>query len=481
VANGALVELGYNATVLGKPQKDFAGIRITTPDGDGNGVIRTMAALTGVSGGCVGEVGNINPVCTANDVRLAGVKEVTIAAGDSCDLTDPNDTITVQSFTGIFTSGPQRYDIGSYIATDGGGADGARLGSCRRFGFANGTTGLTDLDGDSCADIGAGVTNLEIPNLGPITIKCSDAFHLENGIVTAGSDGNVDFFHCETWAQQKNEIICQSSTNIKAGTPSKCGCGLIDADAGFCVVQDDLNPCTDDVCRGSCQNDAGTGSGDACGSSATCAAGNNETCRSFTPQHIANSNSCSDGNACTTDSCQAGVCTGTNSVTCTASDQCHVAGTCNTSTGVCSDPAKADGSGCTDGNACTSDSCQAGVCTGTNSVTCTASDQCHVAGTCNTSTGVCSDPAKADGSGCSDGSACTTDSCQAGVCTGTNSVTCAALDQCHVAGTCNTSTGVCSNPAAPDGTECTDHNACTQSETCSSGVCGGGTPVLIPN
>ena len=85
---------------------------------------------------------------------------------------------------------------------------------------------------------------------------------------------------------------------------------------------------------------------------------------------------------------------------------------------------------------------------GGNPVTCTASDQCHTAGTCNPATGVCSNPAKANGTACNDGNACTqTDTCQAGACTGANPVTCAASDQCHVAGTCNPATGMCSNPA----------------------------------
>src|SRR5215469_1066679 len=41
-----------------------------------------------------------------------------------------------------------------------------------------------------------------------------------------------------------------------------------------------------------------------------------------------NGTACNDGNACTqTDTCQAGVCVGSNPVVCAASDQCHVGGT----------------------------------------------------------------------------------------------------------------------------------------------------------
>src|SRR5262249_28128771 len=103
---------------------------------------------------------------------------------------------------------------------------------------------------------------------------------------------------------------------------------------------------------------------------------------------------------------------------------------------------------------------QSGTCVGANPVTCAASDQCHVAGTCNPATGQCSNPAAADGTACSDGDACTqTDSCQSGTCVVANPVTCAASDQCHVAGTCNPAIGQCRNSAAADGTGCSDWDA----------------------
>ena len=85
-----------------------------------------------------------------------------------------------------------------------------------------------------------------------------------------------------------------------------------------------------------------------------------------------------------------------------------------------------------------------------------------------------------DGSACSDGNACTqTDVCQASVCTGTNPVICTALDQCHDAGICDPGTGVCSDPNKPDGTTCDDGQflICSLPDTCQAGVCspaGGG-------
>ena len=113
-------------------------------------------------------------------------------------------------------------------------------------------------------------------------------------------------------------------------------------------------------------------------------------------------------------------------------------------TGVCSNPAKADGATCNDGNACTrTDTCQAGTCTGTRPVVCTASDQCHAVGTCDPSSGVCSNPAKPDGTVCSDGDACTqVVTCQAGTCTGASPVVCVAPDACHES-VCNFRNGTC--------------------------------------
>ncbi|HVV50676.1 MAG TPA: kelch repeat-containing protein, partial [Polyangia bacterium] len=192
--------------------------------------------------------------------------------------------------------------------------------------------------------------------------------------------------------------------------------------------------------------------------------------------HVADGTTCNDGNACTqTDTCQAGACVGANPVTCMAQDQCHTAGTCNPSTGACSNPTAANGTACNDGNACTrSDTCQAGSCTGGNPVTCTAQDQCHTAGTCDPASGSCSNPAAPSGTACNDGNACTqTDTCQAGSCSGGNPVTCTAQDQCHTAGTCNPANGTCSNPAAADGTTCNDNNACTTADACHGGSCSG--------
>jgi hypothetical protein len=149
-----------------------------------------------------------------------------------------------------------------------------------------------------------------------------------------------------------------------------------------------------------------------------------------------------------------------------APDQCHI-GVCLA--GICNVQAAPNGTPCDDGNACTqTDFCIDGVCVGSNPVVCTASDQCHVAGTCDPSTGLCSNPAAANGTACNDGNACTqTDTCQAGVCVGSNPVICGSFP-CFSPGVCDPDTGMCNYVPLPDGTPC---NPGVGQGTCQLGNC----------
>ncbi|MBK8997394.1 MAG: hypothetical protein IPM35_16825 [Myxococcales bacterium] len=317
------------------------------------------------------------------------------------------------------------------------------------------------------------------------TDACSPSGGVTHAPVAAGTacgDGNA----CN------GDETCDASGTCQNGTPP-------DLDDGDACTADSCDPQAGVVhaplTGTACDDGDGCTQTDTC-QAGTCTGSNPVVCTALDQCHLpgtcspstgtcsnppkANGSACNDANSCTqTDTCQAGTCTGSNPVVCTALDQCHVAGSCDPGTGVCSNPAKADGSACSDGDACTqTDSCQAGTCTGSNPIVCTASDQCHDPGICDSGTGVCSNPAKPDGSSCDDANACTqSDSCQAGSCTGSNPVVCTALDQCHLPGTCSPSTGTCSNPPKPNGSACDDSSACTSGETCTAGSCGGGTPV----
>jgi len=184
---------------------------------------------------------------------------------------------------------------------------------------------------------------------------------------------------------------------------------------------------------------------------------------------------CDDGDRCTrTDRCEDGVCVGTDLVVCPETDPCK-SGSCDPRTGTCTAQAKPDGELCNDYNRCTqNDICRMGVCRGENPVVCRALDQCHTVGVCNPSTGLCTQPLKPDGSPCYDGNLCTrTDSCQGGVCTGSDPVVCEAGDQCHEDGVCDPTTGSCRRANRPNGTPCQDGNLCTRNDQCVNGVCKG--------
>ncbi len=108
---------------------------------------------------------------------------------------------------------------------------------------------------------------------------------------------------------------------------------------------------------------------------------------------------------------------------------------------------------------------------------CTAIDSCHVAGVCDTTTGTCTNPSAPSGTACDDGNACTQeDTCLAGLCVGGTPVTCVLPDSCHLEGACEPSTGACVNPVRPDNSACNDGNACTLNDSCQAGVCSGGSP-----
>jgi hypothetical protein len=99
-----------------------------------------------------------------------------------------------------------------------------------------------------------------------------------------------------------------------------------------------------------------------------------------------------------------------------------------------------DGTSC-QGRPCTTNSvCQGGSCLDGPYKTCTASDQCHIAGVCDPGTGKCTNPNSLNGKPCDDGLKCTAgDQCLAGVCQGT--------PFCPSLATCDPDTGFCHGAA----------------------------------
>jgi Beta-propeller repeat len=75
----------------------------------------------------------------------------------------------------------------------------------------------------------------------------------------------------------------------------------------------------------------------------------------------------------------------------------------------------------------------------------------------------------ADGAACDDANACTQkDTCQSGVCSGSEPVVCAPADACHLAGSCDPGRGACSGGPAPAGTQCGAALVCDGQGSCVS-------------
>jgi hypothetical protein len=100
---------------------------------------------------------------------------------------------------------------------------------------------------------------------------------------------------------------------------------------------------------------------------------------------------------------------------------------------------------------------------------------------CDPATHACVHVPLADGTRCEDGNACTiNDVCQGGLCFSGPFKTCSALDQCHVAGVCAPRTGECTNPNANNNIRCDDGLKCTSGDQCIDGVCTG-SPLPCPD
>jgi hypothetical protein len=150
--------------------------------------------------------------CTANDV-VTGVSSAVPVDGDTC--TDPGDTITVDLYVSFDTTANQRYDVGFWIATDGGAVNNgtACIGSVAPIGAGTPPNVFMNLDGqptDTCGD----VADSNDPVIWPVraTLPCTPM---------PGTD-YLQVQTCTSWDQNGN-ALCTNLTD--AGTGSKCFCG----------------------------------------------------------------------------------------------------------------------------------------------------------------------------------------------------------------------------------------------------------------
>ena len=466
------------------------------------------------SGVCVGSSSCSSVICSSNSVNdsschtmgecdpSTGECQLQIKPDNSiCNDSNPN-TISDRCKSGACFGSSRCYNVTC-----------SPLSQCHYSGNCNPASGLCSnpkrQDGTSCDDGNSQTTNDRCTNG-----KCSGQ------VACSGS--------CSTNAKCRDPVCVQG------------GCSeILSSDGTLCDDDNDLtqnDKCTAGVCAGEtlCKSDTVCTSSSQCHRPGEC----NPLTGICSNPVTWNGKPCDDVDGTTeNDICWNGVCAGTkkcSSVLCRASDECHLSGTCNDFTGLCTDLAKPDQTTCDDSNSLTSgDVCRSGNCRGTltcgsvvcpdpisdcsyvacngtctelsqpdgticndanprtindkcvsgscrgedrcANTTCGAIDQCLTRGECNAATGKCEYSLQPDGTRCDDKTDLTIDDvCSAGVCRGDSlcmRVTCAAADSCHSIGVC--SFGVCSDPILPDGSQCDDRNPQTSNDVCFNGICSG--------
>ena len=302
-------------------------------------------------------------------------------------------------------------------------------------------------------------------------------------------------------------------SNIADGT--FCGAGLCGQKcaAGSCIAAtdadyDDGNPCTKDFCDQGIQvkhepltdltlqcddKDACTAS-DTCiqgackGSPLSCSDGiacTTDTCASGTGcAHTTTGAKCDDGNPCTMDGCDLALgCTVTSlaiGATCSDGNECTISDACDASGG-CSGQTSNACTCITDGdcvgkaqNPCIGALvCQNGGCAAinANAVYCDASENSTcLHNACDPGSGACVVKSKNEGAPCDDANACTNDKkCQAGAFKGVSVVDCDDKNAC-TNDACLPQSG-CVHETNTAG--CNDGNACTTGDACENGGCSG--------
>jgi hypothetical protein len=345
-------------------------------------------------------------------------------------------------------------------AKDCGAGDVCTLATCEQ---ATGECKLVAKEGGACDDGEACTTG--------------DACTAE-GSCEGGWDGSLSGCACTSDADCDDGLACTvDACNVSAGACSNT------VAAGACLLD------------GVCVADKATKPGNAC-----------LECQAAVSKKAWQPVACNDGNACTTDFCDAGSgcktepktgapCDDGNPDTtddhceagaCVASCACTVAADCAgvvapaCSKVVCEAcaclvvaDAAAAGKSCEDGLYCTvNDTCTAGTCVAGAPRDCSSKgDAVCLEGTCSEPNDACVATPKSSGSSCTDGNPCTVgDACAAGACKGAE-IDCSDLETDCESASC--SGGVCTTTVLT-GAGCDDGEACTLSDTCTvDGACTG--------
>jgi hypothetical protein len=199
---------------------------------------------------------------------------------------------------------------------------------------------------------------------------------------------------------------------------------------------------------------------------------------------LADDTACDDGDFCTVgETCAAGACTGGAPNDCGMVPGECLEIVCNSTTETCATRGSAamNGMPCTYPDLCVSGTtCMDGLCGSGTRLDCSStpvSGPCQAA-SCDPATGTCEVANVNEGGACTDpGNPCVVDdTCTAGVCGGgTTPRDCSAMDGLCVTGVCDPTSGACTTMPASEGSACDDGMSCTSATVCTAGVCGGGT------
>ena len=196
-------------------------------------------------GSCIDDVTGWTNICDAGDVWLGSLVNDVDA---SCT---PGELITLNLTAGLLATALERYDIGLFLALDGGGAD---TGSCEHYylppplasgGTCSASGGVCKKDADcpegetcsggyspesgggpfydaepedapdECGDLEGGVDTYYV--LGPVTVLCIDS----------DGDGFLNIGSAVSWDDEK-DATCAGVGDAKPSTPVKCHYRAID-------------------------------------------------------------------------------------------------------------------------------------------------------------------------------------------------------------------------------------------------------------
>jgi hypothetical protein len=469
----------------------------------------------GVCGTCSGGYNNGNKCAEASDcpsgvcVGTAGFSDLTTRTGDPGCLPDQPCCISV-NITYTHTVGVKVSDLGTNVpctdcvttvatltndCTDGLYCNGAEV--------CNGAAGCGAGPAINCADsvsctVDACNESTDSCTHTPNNAACNDGQYCngtESCNATTGCQPGsaincADGISCTTDA-------CNESTDSCTHTPNNGACsdGLYCNGTEICDAVQGCKTGTAPNCNDNvaCTIDSCDEGGDTCAHMPNNSACNDglwcngvETCHPTLGCQPGTPPNCSDGIACTTDTCNESndSCTHTtNNAACSDGQYCNGNETCSATLGCQAGTAP----NCSDGVSCTTDSCDESTdsCThATNNASCSDGQYCNGTEVCHPTLGCQAGSAV----NCNDGLACTTDACNEAndSCVNTtNNAACSDGLYCNGAEVCHPTLGcqAGSPPNCDDGVACTfdgcneSNDSCTHTPTntmCSDGLhCNG--------